>query len=63
MANTRTGSYAPDAPGVGVVGDTADEARELLAQALKLYVEESAGDDSRPSPSASVEYIELPAPA
>ena len=57
------GAYAPDAPGVGVVGDTADEARELLAQALELFVEESAGEDSRPSPSARVEYIELPAPA
>ena len=57
------GAYAPDAPGVGVVGDTADEARELLAQALELYLEESAGDGSRPSPSASVEYIQLPTPA
>ena len=57
------GAYAPDAPGVGVVGDTTDEVRELLAQALELYLEEGAADDSRPSPSASVEYIELPAPA
>ena len=54
------GAYAPDAPGVGVVGDTTDEARELLAEALEFYLEESAGDGPRPSPSASVEYIELP---
>ncbi len=54
------GAYAPDAPGVGVVGDTTDEARELLAEALELYLEESVGDGPRPSPSASVEYIELP---
>jgi len=54
------GAYAPDAPGVGVVGDTSDEARELLAEALELYLEESTGDGPRPSPSASGEYIELP---
>ena len=57
------GAYAPDAPGVGVVGDTADEARELLAQALELYLEEGASDGPLPPPTAAVEYIELPAPA
>ena len=57
------GAYAPDAPGVGVVGETADEARELLAQALELYLEENASDGPPPPPTAAVEYIALPAPA
>ncbi len=57
------GAYAPDAPGVGVVGETANEARELLAQALELYLEENASDGPPPPPTAAVEYIELPAPA
>ena len=56
-------AYAPDAPGVGVVGDTADEARALLAQALELYLEENASDGPPQPPTAAVEYIELPAPA
>ena len=55
------GAYAPDAPGVGVMAETVDEARELLAQALELYLEESATAPP-PSPSTSVEYIELPTP-
>lgn len=33
------GAYAPDLPGVGVVGDTAEEVRTLLADAIELYLE------------------------
>ena len=62
MSENGFGAYAPDAPGVGVVGDTADEVCGLLAQALELYLEESAAG-SPPPPTAAVEYIELPARA
>ena len=34
------GGYAPDFPGLGVVGDTQDEVRQLLAEGMELYLEE-----------------------
>jgi predicted RNase H-like HicB family nuclease len=62
MSENGFGAYTPDAPGVGVVGSATDEVRDNLAQAQKLYLEESAAGSPSP-PTAAVEYIELPARA
>lgn len=33
------GAYAPDLPGCGVVGDTIEEAAELIDQAIEIHIE------------------------
>ena len=53
------GGYAPDFPGLGVVGDTPDEVRQLLAEAMALYLEEIGSQPQRkPTAAAQVEYLE-----
>ena len=56
------GGYAPDLPGLGVVGDSPEEVRRLLAEGIAVYLEESAADRDRPlHPEAEVGFIETPA--
>lgn len=56
------GAYAPDLPGVGVVGDSVEEVRQLIREAIDLHL---AGlkEDGQPAPEPSVEidYIETAA--
>jgi predicted RNase H-like HicB family nuclease len=33
------GAYAPDLPGVGVVGDSRDEVEQLIREAIELHLE------------------------
>ena len=55
--------YAPDFPRLGVVGDTPDEVRQLLAEAMELYLEEVGKQPERkPAAEARVEYLELGEP-
>ncbi len=57
------GGYAPDFPGLGVVGDTQDEVRQLLAEGMELYLEEVGKQPERqPAAEAQVEYLELGEP-
>lgn len=48
------GAYAPDLPGVGVVGDSIEEVRQLIREAIDLHL---AGlkEDGQPVPEPSVE--------
>ena len=44
------GGDSPDFPGVGVVGDTPDEVRLLVGEAMDLYLEEVGKQpDRKPS--------------
>lgn len=43
------GGYAPDLPGLGVVGDSPDEVRRLVAEGIELYQEENAQTDESTS--------------
>lgn len=52
------GGYVPDVPGIGVVGDSPEEVRRLLAEAIELYLEEAAGDGPALEPQAAVDYVE-----
>lgn len=56
------GAYAPDLPGVGVVGDSVEEARQLIREAIELHL---AGlkEDGQPAPEPSVEidYVDTAA--
>ena len=53
------GAYAPDLPGVGVVGDTVEEVRQLIREAIDLHLE-GLKEDGQPAPEPSVEidYVE-----
>ena len=34
------GAYVPELPGIGVAGETESEVRQLVAEAIRLYLEE-----------------------
>ena len=34
------GAYVPELPGIGVAGETAKEVRDLVAEAIRLYLDE-----------------------
>jgi len=54
------GGYAPDLPGLGVVGDSLEEVRRLLAEGIEIYLEESARDNEPPpQPRTQVDTIEI----
>ena len=51
------GAYAPDLPGLGVVGRTLAETRKLMQRGIEVYLEElqvSAGAVSKPSASSPI---------
>lgn len=51
--------YAPDLPGCVAAGDTVDEVRELMHEAIPLHVESlRAHGEPVPSPHSQVEYVE-----
>ena len=41
------GAYVPELPGIGVAGKTEDEVHELVADAIRLYLEEHHRDGDR----------------
>ena len=56
------GGYAPDLPGVGVTGDTADEVRELLSKAIDFHLQGMREDGiDAPQPSVEIDYIDTTA--
>jgi len=56
------GAYVPDLPGVGVVGDTADEVRTLLKKAVAMHIDGLREDGQPvPQPSVEIDYLESPA--
>ena len=40
-------AYSPDYPGVGVAGDSEEEVRRLLAEAVEIWEEEERKDAER----------------
>jgi predicted RNase H-like HicB family nuclease len=58
------GAYAPDLPGLGVVGRTLAETRKLIQQGIEIYVEELRNSGGAvPKPSASAMEYEVVTPA
>ena len=56
------GAYVPDLPGCVAVGETRDEVRRLIREAIEFHLEGLREDGSPvPSPSSTVEFIKLPA--
>jgi predicted RNase H-like HicB family nuclease len=55
---TSWGAYAPDPPGLGVAGNTMEEVKELIREAIEFHVEGMRQNgDPIPSPTATTEYI------
>lgn len=52
------GAYPPDLPGVGVVADTRDEARESVRKAIEMHLE-GLRADGEPIPEPSGEFVEV----
>lgn len=48
----------PDLPGVGVCGDTLEEAKQLIQQAIDMHIEALVADgEAVPEPSTVSDYV------
>ncbi len=54
------GAYVPDLPGCVAVGDTPEEVRALVAEAIALHLQGMREDgEPIPEPSSVCEYVEI----
>lgn len=59
-SDTGWGAYIPDLPGLGVAGETLDEVRELIREALEFHLEGMRQHgEPIPEPSTTTEYISV----
>ncbi|MEO0927582.1 MAG: type II toxin-antitoxin system HicB family antitoxin, partial [Cyanobacteria bacterium J06643_13] len=57
--NNSYGAYVPDLPGCIAVGDTPEEVRILIQEAIEFHLEGLQEDgESIPQPSSSIEYAD-----
>jgi predicted RNase H-like HicB family nuclease len=57
---TSYGAYVPDLPGCVAVGESAEEVRRLIAEAIELHLEALRADgDPIPEPSSHGDYLDL----
>jgi len=55
---TGWGAYVPDLPGLGVAGNTLDEVKGLIREAIEFHLEGMRQHgDPVPTPSATTDYI------
>jgi len=53
------GAYVPDLPGCVAVGDTTDEVKELIREAIDLHIEDMRNrGEVVATPTAASEYVE-----
>jgi predicted RNase H-like HicB family nuclease len=53
------GAYVPDLPGCAVVGETREEALQLIREAVELHVSSMREHgDPLPEPASRTEYVE-----
>ncbi len=56
------GAYVPDLPGCIAAGDTKDEVKKLIQEAIEFHLEGlKENGDPIPEPSSSIEFIEVAA--
>ena len=61
-AESNFSAYVPDLPGCIATGDTLDEAKRLIREAVNFHLEEMRKDgDEVPEPTTESEYLELTA--
>ena len=54
------GAYAPDFPGVGVVGDTKQEVIKLIKKSIKMQIEEITDSGNKiPRPRTEIMKLEV----
>jgi predicted RNase H-like HicB family nuclease len=54
------GAYIPDLPGCAVVGETREEALQLIREAVDLHVSAMREQgDALPEPASSTEYVQV----
>jgi predicted RNase H-like HicB family nuclease len=59
---TSWGAHVPDLPGCIAVGETRDEALELIREAIELHIEGLRQDGlTVPAPSSESEFVEVSA--
>lgn len=61
---TSWGAYAPDLPGLGVVGDTLEEVKQLIQEAIEFHIQgmREAGEPiPEPASIAGEVGVRLPA--
>ena len=57
-AGSNYSGYSPDIPGCGVAGDTREETKRLLREAIEFHLEGLVEDgDPIPASESSAEYI------
>ena len=62
--DTSYGAYVPDLPGCVAVGDSEEEVRTLIRDAIEFHLEGMREDgEPIPTPASRVEYIRVPVPA
>ncbi|MBI1373961.1 MAG: type II toxin-antitoxin system HicB family antitoxin [Phycisphaera sp.] len=53
------GAYVPDLPGCVAVGETEDEARRLIREAIEMHVEDMRDRGLEvPAPTSTSDYVE-----
>ena len=52
-------AYVPELPGIGVAGKTGNEVRELVAEAIRLYLEGLERDESAAPESVQVSHYTI----
>lgn len=54
------GAYVPDLPGCAVVGESREEALQLIRRAIELHVASLLQEGSPvPEPASSTEYVQV----
>jgi predicted RNase H-like HicB family nuclease len=55
------GAYVPDLPACVAVGDSEEEVRELIREAIEFHLDGMREDgEPIPPPASRVEYVEVP---
>jgi predicted RNase H-like HicB family nuclease len=54
------GAYVPDLPGCAVVGETREEALQLIRDAIELHISSMREQgDPLPEPASTTEYVKV----
>ena len=54
------GAYVPDLPGCAVVGETREEALQLIRDAIELHISSMREQrDPVPEPASSTDYVQV----
>ena len=57
---TSWGAHVPDLPGCAAIGETRDEALELIREAIEFHIEGLRADgEPVPPPSSEGEFVEV----